>query len=59
MSIAADLDRCLRVGVSSPPIRLSSVVLPEPDGPISARNSPLRDLEVHALQHVDAFGAAP
>ncbi len=28
------------VGVSSPPIRLSSVVLPEPDGPISARKSP-------------------
>ena len=25
------------VGVSSPPIRFSSVVLPEPDGPISAR----------------------
>src|SRR5499427_4439061 len=28
------------VGVSSPPMRLSSVVLPEPDGPISARKSP-------------------
>src|SRR5262245_15336684 len=28
------------VGVSSPPIRLRSVVLPEPDGPISARKSP-------------------
>ena len=27
-------------GLSSPPIRLSSVVLPEPDGPISARKSP-------------------
>ena len=27
-------------GVSRPPIRLSSVVLPEPDGPISARKSP-------------------
>ena len=27
-------------GESSPPIRLSSVVLPEPDGPISATNSP-------------------
>src|SRR5881394_3325021 len=28
------------VGESNPPIRLSSVVLPDPDGPISARNSP-------------------
>ena len=28
------------VGRSSPPIRFSSVLLPEPDGPISARNSP-------------------
>ena len=29
-----------RSGVSSPPIRLSRVVLPEPDGPISATKSP-------------------
>src|SRR5262245_54544822 len=28
------------VGLSSPPMRLSNVVLPEPDGPIKARNSP-------------------
>src|SRR5215467_13773654 len=28
------------VGESRPPIRLSSVVLPEPEGPISARKSP-------------------
>src|SRR3954469_19381361 len=28
------------VGASRPPIRLRSVVLPEPDGPINARNSP-------------------
>src|SRR5690349_18802930 len=28
------------VGVSRPPIRLSSVVLPEPDGPMSATKSP-------------------
>src|SRR5947208_1733291 len=28
------------LGRSSPAIRLRSVVLPEPDGPISARNSP-------------------
>ncbi len=28
------------VGVSSPPIRLSRVDLPEPDGPISATKSP-------------------
>ena len=29
------------LGVSRPPSRLSSVVLPEPDGPISARKSPV------------------
>jgi hypothetical protein len=28
------------LGRSSPPIKLSSVDLPEPDGPMSARNSP-------------------
>ena len=28
------------VGVSSPPMRLSKVVLPEPEGPIRARKSP-------------------
>src|SRR5919198_1042437 len=28
------------VGVSSPPMRLSSVVLPDPDGPMSATKSP-------------------
>jgi hypothetical protein len=28
------------VGRSSPPMRFSNVLLPEPDGPISARNSP-------------------
>src|SRR5262245_1905899 len=28
------------VGVSSPPIRLRSVVLPDPEGPISATKSP-------------------
>jgi hypothetical protein len=28
------------VGESSPPIRFSSVVLPEPEGPISATKSP-------------------
>ena len=47
------------VGVSSPPIRLSRVVLPEPDGPIRATKSPLRDVEVDAVQHLDALAAAP
>ena len=32
------------VGTSSPPIRLSSVVLPEPLGPMKATNSPLSTL---------------
>ena len=31
---------CPDVGRSMPAIRLSSVVLPEPEGPMSARNSP-------------------
>ena len=46
------------VGVSRPPIRFSSVVLPEPDGPISARKSPGGNVEIDALQHVDALAAA-
>ena len=41
------------VGGSSRPIRLSSVDLPEPDGPISAANSPRREREVDAVQHLD------
>ena len=45
---AADFD-APPVGLSSPPIRLSSVVLPDPDGPISARKSPCRHVEVDAL----------
>jgi hypothetical protein len=31
-------------GVSSAPIKLSSVVLPDPDGPMSATNSPASTL---------------
>ena len=46
------------VGESRPPIRLSSVVLPEPDGPMSARKSPLRDVEVDVMQHLDLLLAA-
>ena len=45
-------------GASSPPIRLSSVVLPEPDGPISARKSPCGMSRLTPLQHVDALAAA-
>ena len=32
--------------------------MPEPDGPMSARNSPLRDVEVEPLQDVDLLAAA-
>ena len=46
------------LGVSSPPIRFSSVVLPEPDGPISDEVVPFRDIEVDALEDVDALAAA-
>ena len=45
------------VGESSPPIRFSSVVLPEPDGPISAMKSPF-DVEVDIVQHLDLLRAA-
>ena len=42
--LARDLDRA-RVGVSTQPIRLSSVVLPLPDGPAIEMNSPGVDVE--------------
>ena len=38
---------------SSPAMMLSSVDLPQPDGPTSTVNSPGLDLEVDALQHLD------
>ena len=41
-----------RVGRSRPAIRLSSVVLPEPDGPISATKRP-REMRGHVLERVD------
>jgi hypothetical protein len=39
------------LGWSMPAIRFSSVLLPEPLGPIRAMNSPRVDVEVDALQH--------
>ena len=36
-------------GRSKPAISRSVVVLPEPDGPSSVKNSPARDLEVDAV----------
>ena len=47
-----------RDGVSRPPMRFSSVVLPEPDGPISATKSPFVDVQVEAVQDVDGLRAA-
>ena len=46
------------VGRSRPPIRFSSVDLPEPDGPISARKSPFRDVQIELVQHMHRLGAA-
>ena len=46
------------VGRSSPAMRFSSVVLPDPDGPMSARNSAARHVEGEPLEHVDALAAA-
>ena len=44
-------------GVSRPASRCISVDLPEPDGPITAVNWPLRDLDRHAAQGVDGRAA--
>ena len=46
------------VGASMPPSMLSSVVLPEPDGPMRARKSPWGMSRRDAFQHVDALAAA-
>ena len=46
------------VGVSSPPSRCSSVLLPEPDAPTIAMRSPCCDGEVDAGQHRHGRGAA-
>jgi hypothetical protein len=40
------------VGRSSRPMMLSSVLLPEPDGPVSATNSASRQRHVDAVQHL-------
>ncbi len=39
-------------------MRFSSVVLPEPDGPMMPRNSPLRDFKIEVFEHVDLLFAA-
>ena len=47
------------VGASKPAIIRSTVVLPEPDGPSIAKNSPSRDLEVDRVDgHDVVVGAA-
>ncbi len=40
------------VGVSRSPSSASSVDLPQPEGPEMERNSPLRDVEVDAVERV-------
>ena len=40
-------------GSSKPAISRSVVVLPEPDGPSSVKNSPLRDVQVDAVDGGD------
>ena len=42
--------RARRSARASPAMRRSSVVLPQPDGPSSVRNSPARDVEVDRLR---------
>ena len=49
---------CPAVMRSSRPMMLSSVLLPEPEGPISATNSPRADAQVHAVQHLGLVGQA-
>ena len=46
------------VGASSPPIRCSSVLLPEPEAPTMAMRSPAMHVEIHAHQHGDVLRAA-
>ena len=46
------------LGLSMPAIRFSSVLLPEPLGPISATNSPAMHVEVDVQQHGDVLLAA-
>ena len=41
---------CPALMSSRPAMALSSVDLPQPDGPSSTMNSPLRDLEVEVLR---------
>ena len=44
---------CVRIGVGpKPAIARSRVDLPEPEGPRKAKNSPWRDLQVHAFEHL-------
>ena len=43
-----------RVGASNPAAICSSVLLPQPLGPITATNFPLSDLEADAVDHADA-----
>jgi hypothetical protein len=38
---------------SRPAMQLSSVDLPQPDGPSSTMNSPLRDIEIERLEDLD------
>ena len=45
-------------GLSMPAMRLSSVDLPEPDGPISATKSPCAHVEIDVDQHRDDLAAA-
>ena len=45
------------VGSSKPPIIRRVVVLPQPDGPSSEKNSPARDLERDAVDGADAAEA--
>ena len=40
-------------GLSSVPSRCSMVLLPEPELPMTLRNSPLANVEVEAAQHLD------
>ena len=45
-------------GSSKPAISRSVVVLPEPDGPSSVKNSPARDVERHRVDRGDVAEAA-
>ena len=54
---ALELDRRRRSATESPAINSSSVDFPQPDGPTTAKNSPLLQIEIDRPERVQAVAA--